>query len=110
MVVRLEHFDHSSFSTAAKIESKTLDLLKHTNQLLTISYDGGTTKATESIYTIHITFGESSVSYFVLGDKSSGVSHDAIHISTAQFFVGGNKTVYLATFFLDPSVHAILCL
>ena len=53
-------------------------LLKIKN--LTISYDGGTTKAVESIYTIHVTT-PSRRSYLIEGSEKSGISHTGPQIA-----------------------------
>ena len=42
---------------------------------LTISYDGGTTKHVESIYTIHVTTPGSHQSYLIEGSEKFGLSH-----------------------------------
>jgi hypothetical protein len=65
---------------AAKLELNQLNL-KSSNELLTISYNGGTTRATKSIYTVHITTGISCSSIFYTGDEASGVSHTGEHIA-----------------------------
>lgn len=54
---------------------------------LTISYDSGTTKAVESIYTIHVTDPESCQAYLIEGSEKSGVSHTGLHISEQLFKV-----------------------
>ena len=48
---------------------------------LTISYDGGTTKRVESIYTIHVTTPGSRQSYLIEGSEKSGLSHTGPQIA-----------------------------
>lgn len=48
---------------------------------LTISYDGGTTKRVESIYTIHVTTPDSRQSYLIEGSEKSGLSHTGQQIA-----------------------------
>jgi hypothetical protein len=48
---------------------------------LTISYDGGTTKRVESIYTIHVTTPDSRQSYLIEGSEKSGLSHTGPQIA-----------------------------
>jgi len=47
---------------------------------LTISYDGGTTKAVESIYTIHV-ITPSHRSYLIEGSEKLGISHTGPQIA-----------------------------
>ena len=47
----------------------------------TISFDGGTTRATESIYTIHITTPKSRQAYLTKGSERSGESHTGEQIA-----------------------------
>lgn len=65
---------------AARITDEAIKKLTKMKNL-TISYDGGTTKAVESIYTIHVTTPISREPYFITGDESSGVSHTGSHIA-----------------------------
>ena len=60
-------------------------LLKFKN--LTISYDGGTTKAVESIYTIHVTTPNTWKTYLIEGNEQSGVSHSGPQIANELFKV-----------------------
>lgn len=48
---------------------------------LTISYDGGTTKRVESIYTIHVTTPDTRQSYLIEGSEKSGLSHTGPQIA-----------------------------
>lgn len=54
---------------------------------LTISYDGGTTKAVESIYTIHVTT-PGRRSYLIEGSEKSGISHTGPQIAKELLKVG----------------------
>ena len=54
---------------------------------LTISFDGGTTCAIQSIYTMHVITAEKHTAYLVKGDSASDVSHTAKHISKVLFKV-----------------------
>jgi hypothetical protein len=56
---------------------KTLSKLRN----LTITYDGGTTRALDSIYTIHVTPPNTRNPHLLEGHSSSGVSHTAKHLS-----------------------------
>ena len=60
------------------------ELLKIKN--LTISYDGGTMKAVESIYTIHVTTPHCH-SYLIEGSEKSGISHTGPQIAKELFKV-----------------------
>ncbi|KAJ7756553.1 ribonuclease H-like domain-containing protein, partial [Mycena metata] len=68
---------------AAKVTVLAVDHLKECDNL-TISYDGGTTKGHQSIYTVHVTTpaGESAEreAYLITGDEASGFSHTGQHI------------------------------
>ncbi len=48
---------------------------------LTLTYDGGTTRRPQSVYTIHITTPDRRV-YFIEGDEASRERHTAEHIKT----------------------------
>jgi len=54
---------------------------------LTISYDGSTTKAVESIYTIHIITPSLWKAYLIEGNEASGVSHNGPQIANELFKV-----------------------
>jgi len=54
---------------------------------LTISYDGDTTKAVESIDTIHITTPHTRQAYLIEGNEQSGVSHSGPQIANELFKV-----------------------
>jgi hypothetical protein len=73
-------------SEAARITDiniKKLSKLKN----LTISYDGGTTKAIESVYTIHVTTPQTRQAYLIEGSEASGVSHTGSQIADELFKV-----------------------
>ncbi|KAF8496634.1 hypothetical protein JB92DRAFT_2834574 [Gautieria morchelliformis] len=52
---------------------------------LTISYDGSTTKAVESIYTIHVTTPRHRQTDLIEGNEASGMSHSGPQISNKLF-------------------------
>lgn len=64
---------------AARVRQLSIEKLK-TLDNLTISYDGGTTKLVQSIYTVHVTTPDARESYLLAGDESSGLSHSAEYI------------------------------
>jgi hypothetical protein len=64
-------------------EIKMLSKIKN----LTISYDGGTTKAVESIYTIHVTTPRTQQAYLIEGNEASGVLHTRPQIANELFKV-----------------------
>ncbi|KAF8594791.1 hypothetical protein BDV93DRAFT_565082 [Ceratobasidium sp. AG-I] len=64
---------------AAYIHQESIKVLsKHEN--LTLSYDGGTTKKHESVYTVHATVPSTREACLVEGNGASGVSHTAEHV------------------------------
>jgi len=66
---------------AAQVTEEAIQKLSQIKNL-TISYDGGTTKAIESIYTIHVTTPKSQEAYLIEGSEKSGVSHMGLQITT----------------------------
>jgi hypothetical protein len=71
---------------ATRITNKACrDLSKMKN--LTLGFDGGTTAAVESIYTFHVTTGDTRVAYLIEGSEASGESHTGEHIATEGFKV-----------------------
>ncbi|KAG8974060.1 hypothetical protein FRB94_004931 [Tulasnella sp. JGI-2019a] len=54
------------------------NLKKHSN--LTLSFDGGTTRRPQSVYTVHVTAPVSRKAYLMAGDEASGKSHTADHV------------------------------
>ncbi|KZV91751.1 hypothetical protein EXIGLDRAFT_647914 [Exidia glandulosa HHB12029] len=64
---------------AVRVRKLAVDHLR-TCDNLTISYDGGTVKIVQSVYTVHVTEPRSHESYFLRGDESSGLSHTGEYI------------------------------
>lgn len=86
-------YSSSSFSDTyipAEAHRITEDVIQKLSKMknLTISYDGGTTKAVESIYTIHVTAPGSRQAYLIEGSEKSGVSHTGAHIAELLLKVG----------------------
>lgn len=86
----------TTFSTnyiPAEAANVTVQSLAHLKQCdnLTISYDGGTTRGQQSIYTVHVTTPEREA-HLIAGDESSGFSHTGEHI----------KKVLMGVRFLRP--------
>ena len=71
---------------AARITEEKIQMLSKVKNL-TISYDGGTTKAVESIYTIHVTTPRQRQAYLIEGNEASGVSHTGPQIANELFKV-----------------------
>ena len=71
---------------AARITEEKIRMLSKLKNL-TISYDGGTTKAVESIYTIHVTTPRRRQAYLIEGNEASGVSHSGPQIAEELFKV-----------------------
>ncbi|KAJ7049280.1 ribonuclease H-like domain-containing protein, partial [Mycena amicta] len=67
---------------AARVTKLAFQYLQ-TQYFLTITFDGGSLRRPQSVYTVHITvwtpYGR--VAYFVHGDEASGVSHTGKHIA-----------------------------
>ncbi|QRW06033.1 hypothetical protein RhiLY_05032 [Ceratobasidium sp. AG-Ba] len=59
-------------------EASVRELSQHDH--LTLSYDGGTTRKHESVYTVHITNPATREAHIMEGNEASGVSHTAEHI------------------------------
>lgn len=66
---------------SAYVLRASLDKLKKLRNL-TISYDGGTTRAPQSIYTVHVTTPDKREAHLIAGDEASGVSHTGVHLKT----------------------------
>lgn len=64
---------------ASHVTLEAIQLLQKTRHL-TISYDGGSTCAVESIYSVHVTMPETRESYFIEGNEASELSHTGEHI------------------------------
>ena len=65
---------------ATRITEQVIGKLQRIKNL-TISFDGGTTRAVQSIYTVHIITPVDRVAYLVEGNSASDVSHTTEHIS-----------------------------
>ncbi|KAG8733385.1 hypothetical protein FRC10_000256 [Ceratobasidium sp. 414] len=64
---------------AAYIRQSSINkLLQH--GFLTLSFDGGTTRKRESVYTVHVTTPKTREAYLMEGNEASGVSHTADHV------------------------------
>lgn len=79
-------------SEAAHIHQESITQLSQEEQL-TLSYDGGTTRKHESVYTVHVTTPSTRSAHLMEGNEASGVSHTAEHICSildkvyAHYFV-----------------------
>ena len=73
----------SEASHIRKLQYQRLQTLRN----LTITFDGGTTRKPQSVYTVHITTIDRKV-YFMEGHEASGESHTAEHIKDFLFTVG----------------------
>jgi hypothetical protein len=82
---RVKIYSEDSFSEkfipaeACRVTVEAIQLLQKKRHL-TISYDGGSTRAVESIYSVHVTTPETRESYFIEGNEASGLSHTGEHI------------------------------
>ncbi|KAL5536596.1 hypothetical protein ACEPAF_419 [Sanghuangporus sanghuang] len=63
---------------AAHIHNRQIEILQKSNNL-TISFDGGTTAALQSVYTVHVTTPDRR-SYLVEGNEASAQSHTGEHL------------------------------
>ncbi|CEL56164.1 hypothetical protein RSOLAG1IB_11852 [Rhizoctonia solani AG-1 IB] len=73
--------DNFVTTEAEYIREESRKLLSQ-NEHLTLSYDGGTTRGHESVYTVHVTIPSSRDALLMDGNEASGVSHTAEHICT----------------------------
>ncbi|KAG8752176.1 hypothetical protein FRC11_008645, partial [Ceratobasidium sp. 423] len=64
---------------AAYIRQESVKLLSQSDNL-TLSFDGGTTRGHESVYTVHATVPTTRDAHLLDGDEASGVSHTAEHL------------------------------
>lgn len=64
---------------AAYVRSESIKKLSKL-QNLTLSFDGGTTRSGESVYTVHVTDPLKREAYLIEGNEETGVSHTAEHI------------------------------
>ncbi|KEP46915.1 DUF659 family protein [Rhizoctonia solani 123E] len=71
--------DNFITTEAAYIRKESVGLLSKSNNL-TLSYDGGTTRGHESVYTVHATVPSTRYAYLLDGSEASGVSHTAEHL------------------------------
>ena len=69
---------------ALRVTEEAIKKLSKMKNLI-ISYDGGTTKHVESIYTIHVTTPDSRQSYLIEGSEKSGLSHTRPRIAKDIF-------------------------
>jgi len=90
---------------AVRVTLEAVQLLKK-KQHLTISYDGGSTRATESIYSVHVTTPDTRESYFIEGNEASGLSHTGEHIHALLLKV---CIAFTMIYRLDHDAHCILC-
>ncbi|QRV92571.1 hypothetical protein RhiJN_20589 [Ceratobasidium sp. AG-Ba] len=67
----------------AYIHQQSINALSQ-QDLLTLSFDGGTTRKHESIYTVHVTTPTTRDAYLMEGNEASGISHTAEHYVDAQ--------------------------
>ncbi|KAG9081011.1 hypothetical protein FRC06_005913, partial [Ceratobasidium sp. 370] len=66
--------DNFVMTEAAYIRNKSVEKLSKLSNL-TLSFDGGTTRGGESIYTVHATDPATREAYLIEGNEASGVSH-----------------------------------
>lgn len=71
---------------AAHVRSLSIARLR-TLDNLTLSFDGGTTRSVQSVWTFHVTEPDTRESHLLHGDSSSGLSH------TAEYIAGEAKQV-----------------
>ncbi|EUC56504.1 DUF659 family protein [Rhizoctonia solani AG-3 Rhs1AP] len=71
--------DNFVTTEAAYIRKESVKLLSQSDNL-TLSYDGGTTRGHESVYTVHATIPSTRDAHLLDGNEASGVSHTAEHL------------------------------
>ena len=71
--------DNFITTESAYIHQDSVEVLSEESQL-TLSYDGGTTRRHESVYTVHVTSPTSRDAHLMEGNEASGVSHTAEHL------------------------------
>ncbi|EJD47602.1 hypothetical protein AURDEDRAFT_123491 [Auricularia subglabra TFB-10046 SS5] len=82
---RLETFSSTTLTDsyipqeAMRIRKLSEGTLKKLDNL-TISYDGGSNRIVQSVYTVHVTTPDTRQPFFMLGHEASGLSHDAEYI------------------------------
>lgn len=71
---------------AAHVRKLSIEALqRHYN--LTLSFDGGTTRGRQSVYTVHVTTPDTREAHLLEGDEASGVSHTGEHIKAVMLRV-----------------------
>lgn len=66
---------------AAQVRDLSIQALrKHSN--LTLSFDGATTRANDSVYTVHVTTPNKRESHLITGDEATGKSHTGEHLKS----------------------------
>jgi hypothetical protein len=71
--------DNFVTTEAAYIHGESVKILSQ-QEHLTLSYDGGTTRRHESVYTVHVTTPLTRDAHLMEGNEASGVSHTAEHV------------------------------
>lgn len=71
--------DNFITTESAYIHQDSVDALAN-QELLTLSYDGGTTRRHESVYTVHVTTPTTREAHLMEGSEASGVSHTPEHL------------------------------
>jgi hypothetical protein len=71
--------DNFVTTEAAFVWKESMSLLSQSDNL-TLSYDGGTTRGHESVYTVHATVPSTREAHLIDGNEASGVSHTAEHL------------------------------
>lgn len=71
--------DNFVTTEAAFVHQESVNQLSE-GKHLTLSYDGGTTRKHESVYTVHVTDPSTRSAHLMEGNEASGVSHTAEHI------------------------------
>ncbi|QRV83798.1 hypothetical protein RhiJN_11814 [Ceratobasidium sp. AG-Ba] len=66
-------------SKAAFVRSKSIETLRQYTHL-TLLFDGATTRANESIYTVHVTTPDTREAHLICGDEATGKSHTGEHL------------------------------
>lgn len=71
--------DNCVTTEAAYVRVESIKKLSQCENL-TLSFDGGTTRGGESVYTVHVTDPTTREAYLIEGSEQTGVSHTAEHI------------------------------
>ncbi|KIO25436.1 hypothetical protein M407DRAFT_25235 [Tulasnella calospora MUT 4182] len=64
---------------AAKVLQETIKTLKKSRHL-TLTFDGATTASIQSVYTVHVTTGDTREAYLIAGNEASSASHTSQHL------------------------------